>query len=99
MPKIILELNYSIYPEKRDEYLEIAKKMTDIIQSTSTKNYSIYENKKGSNNFSEVYLCETEAEFEAIDDNENDEVTALTDKLFADFIVDKKVIYSTKYEL
>ncbi|MBN8571266.1 MAG: hypothetical protein J0M18_16715 [Ignavibacteria bacterium] len=99
MPKIILELNYSIYPEKRDEYLEIAKKMTEIIRSTSTKNYSIYENKKGSNNFSEIYLCESEIEFEAIDDNENDEVTALTDKLFQSFIVDKKVTYSTKYEL
>lgn len=99
MPKIILELNYSIYPEKRDEYLEIAKKMTEIIQSTSTKNYSIYENKKSSNNFSEIYLCESEIEFEAIDDNENDEVTALTDQLFQSFIVDKKVTYSTKYEL
>jgi L-rhamnose mutarotase len=98
MPKIILELNYSIYPEKRDEYLEIAKKMTEIIQS-SAKNYSIYENKKGSNHFSEIYLCESEAEFEAIDDNENDEVTALTDQLFQSFIVDKKVTYSTKYEL
>ncbi len=99
MPKIILELNYSIYPEKREEYLEIAKKMTEIIQSTSTKNYSIYENKKVSNNFSEIYLCASEIEFEAIDDNENDEVTALTDKLFQSFIVDKKVTYSTKYEL
>lgn len=98
MPKIILELNYSIYPEKRDEYLEIAKKMTEIIQS-SAKNYSIYENKKGSNNFSEIYLCESEVEFDAIDDNENDEVTALTDRLFQSFIVDKKVTYSTKYEL
>lgn len=98
MPKIILELNYSIYPEKRDEYLQIAKKMTELVQSSS-KNYSIYENKKGSNNFSEIYLCENEVEFEAIDDNENDEVTALTDKLFQSIIVDKKVTYSTKYEL
>ena len=98
MPKIILELNYSIYPEKREGYLEIANKMRDIIKSSS-KNYSIYENKKDSNNFSEVYLCESEAEFDAIDDMENDEVTALTDKLFGEYIVDKKVTYSTKYEV
>ncbi|MBS1515585.1 MAG: hypothetical protein JSS63_11155 [Bacteroidetes bacterium] len=99
MPKVILELNYSIYPEKRDEYLGIADKMRGIIQSQSTKNYSIYENKKGSNNFSEIYICESELEYDAIDDFENDEVTALTDKLFQSIIVDKKVTYSTKYEL
>jgi len=99
MPKIILELNYSVYPEKRDDYLEIAKKMTDIIRSSSSKNYSVYENKKGSNNFSEIYICESEAEFESIDDNDNDEVTELTDKLFQSIIVDKKVTYSTKYEI
>jgi len=98
MSKIILELNYSIYPEKREGYLEIANKMREIIKGAS-KNYSIYENKKDSNNFSEVYLCESEIEFEAIDDMENDEVTALTDKLFAEYIVDKKVTYSTKYEV
>lgn len=99
MPKIILELNYSVYPEKRDDYLEIARKMTDIIRSSSSKNYSVYENKKGSNNFSEIYICESEIEFESIDDNDNDEVTALTDTLFQSFIVDRKVTYSTKYEI
>lgn len=99
MPKIILELNYSVYPEKRDDYIEIARKMTDIIRSSSSKNYSVYENKKGSNNFSEIYICESEIEFESIDDNDNDEVTALTDTLFQSFIVDRKVTYSTKYEI
>lgn len=98
MPKIILELNYSVYPEKRDDYLGIAKKMTDIIRSAG-KNYSVYENKKGSNSFSEIYLFESEEEYETLDDNENDEITALTDTLFQSFIVDKKVNYSTKYEL
>jgi hypothetical protein len=97
MSKIIFEINYSINPAKRNEYLELAEKLTNHIKNDLGKAYGIYENKKGSNNFSEVYVCQNEEEYENIEDDNDDSVMELTEKLYKDIITDGKVTYSTKY--
>ncbi len=99
MSKIIFEINYNIYPEKRDEYLNTISELRQNIIETTNSNYSVYENKKNPNNFTELYICENEEEFESMEDNQSDESVELTQKLFDDFIKDKKVSYSTKYEV
>lgn len=95
MSKIIFEINYNINPAKRNEYLELAEKLKDVIKNTLGKDYDIYENKKGSNNFSEIYVCKDEEEYENIEDNNDESVMELTDKLYS--ITDGKVSYITKY--
>ncbi len=99
MGKIIFEINYNIHPEKRDEYLQTIQALKKNILENSNINYSVFENKKNKNNFSEIYVCENEEEFDSIEDNQSDDSIKLTQKLFDDFIKDKKVIYSTKYEI
>lgn len=95
MSKIIFEINYNINPAKRNEYLELAEKLKDVIKNNLGKDYDIYENKKGSNNFSEIYVCKDEEEYENIEDNNDESVMELTDKLYS--ITDGKVTYITKY--
>ncbi len=95
MSKIIFEINYNINPAKRNEYLELAEKLKDVIKNNLGKDYDIYENKKGSNNFSEIYVCKDEEEYENIEDNNDESVMDLTDKLYS--ITDGKVSYITKY--
>jgi len=95
MSKIIFEINYNIKPDKRSEFLEIAGKLKDVIKNNLGKDYDIYENKKDSNNFSEVYICQDEEEYENIEDNNDESVMELTDKLYS--ITDGKVSYITKY--
>lgn len=99
MPKIIFEINYNIYPEKRDQYLSTISDLKKNINGTSNGNYSVFENKKIKNNFTEMYICENEDEFDALEDNQSEETIELTQKLFNDFIMDNKVNYTTKYEV
>lgn len=99
MSKIIFEINYNIIPEKREEYLRTITDLRNNIKETSNNNYSVFENKKSPNNFTEMYVCESEEEFDTIEDNQSEETMELTQKLFNDFIKDKKVNYATKYEV
>lgn len=99
MSKIIFEINYNIYPDKREEYLQTIGELKRNIVEISNNNYSVYENKRNSNNFTEMFICESEEEFDAIEDNQDEESMELTQKLFEDFIIDKKVNYTTKYEV
>ena len=97
MSKIVFEINYNINPEKRSEFLSLAEKLTNHINNELGKDYGIYENKKGSNNFSEIYICKDEEEYENIEDNNDDTVMEITEKLYKDIITDGKATYSTKY--
>ncbi len=99
MAKIIFEINYNIDPKKRKEYLSTISELRKDIHQTSKNNYSVYENKKTPNNFTEMYICESEEEFDEIEDNQSEETIELTQKLFNEFIKDNKVNYSTKYEV
>ncbi|MEO8209318.1 MAG: hypothetical protein ABI840_02065 [bacterium] len=99
MSKIIFEINYNIHPDKRDDYLSTINELRRSITETSNNNYSVYENKKNQNNFTEMYICENEEEFDAIEDNQSDETMELTQRLFDNFIKDNKVSYFTKYEV
>jgi L-rhamnose mutarotase len=99
MPKIIFEINYNIHPEKRNDYLQTMGELRKNITETTKSNYSVFENKKSRNNFSEIYICENEEEFDELEDNQSEVSVELTQKLFDDFIVDRKVTYTTKYEI
>jgi quinol monooxygenase YgiN len=99
MSKIIFEINYDIHPEKRDDYLNTIKELKGKIRENSNKNYSVYENKKLTNNFSEIFVCESLDEYESIEDNQDDVTIELTEKLYKDFIKNKKVSYTTMYEI
>jgi hypothetical protein len=99
MPKIIFEVNYSIVPEKRGEYLETIDKLKSLIRENTTPEYYVMENKKISNNFSEFYMFDSEEEFESMEDNQDDETNELIEKLFNDYIVYNKVNYITRQEV
>lgn len=99
MAKIIFEINYNIYPEKRSDYLKTIGELKQNILSSSDSEYSVYENNKTKNNFSEIFVFENEEKFDAMEDNQSEESMMLTQKLFDDFIVDRKVTYSTKHEV
>jgi L-rhamnose mutarotase len=99
MSKIIFEINYNVYPEKRDEYLNTINELRKNISQNTSTNYSVFEDKKRPNNFTEIYYCDNEEEFENLEDNQDDETMSLTQRLFDEFIIDKKVSYATKYEV
>jgi len=99
MPKIIFEINYNIHPGKREEYFGIMDELKKQISESTGSDYSVYENKKDSNNFSEIYICRNEEEYDSLEDNQNEETMQLTQRLFEEFIKDRKVTYITKFEI
>ncbi|HRE42147.1 MAG TPA: hypothetical protein PLG90_12535 [Ignavibacteria bacterium] len=97
MSKVIFEVNYHIKPEKRNEYFGIIEEIKKLNSSTGI-DYSVYENKKNSNNFSEIYVCNSEEEFDTLEDKQGDAILDLNDKINS-LLSDAKVSYSTKYEI
>ena len=99
MSRIIFEINYDVVPEKRDEYLSVIKELQEHIRNNAHKNYLVVEDKNRKNNFTEIYICEDENEYENLEDNTDDRVFELTNRLFSELVTDKKAKYSTHYEI
>lgn len=99
MPRILFEVNYNIYPEKRSDYLVLIEEMKQEMRTDSVENYYIFEDKKRKNNFSEVTIFKTEEDFENFDDNQSERLSDLTAKLMEEYVVDKKANYSIKFEV
>jgi len=99
MSKIIFEINYSVFPEKRDEYLETIAELKSLIKEKTNSDYFVMENRKVSNNFSELYIFDSEEEFDNMEDNQDEKTSELIEKIFDEFVVNKKLNYSTKDEI
>ncbi len=99
MSKIIFEINYSVYPEKRDDYLESIEELKSLIKENTSSDYLVLENRKISNNFSELYIFDSEEEFDNMEDNQDERTSELIEKIFNLFVVNQKLNYSTKDEI
>ncbi|RPI18544.1 MAG: hypothetical protein EHM58_05040 [Ignavibacteriae bacterium] len=99
MSKIIFQINYDILPEKREDYLTAIKELKSHINSNADKTYFVVEDKNKENNFTEMYICNNETEYENIENNMDDAVFELTNRMFNDYIIDKKAKYTTLFEI
>ena len=97
MPKVILQISYDIVPERRDEYLALAREMKTYFEGTDHKNYAIYEQKGKKNSFVEEFVCASMEEFEALEDNMTEKGELLVERLNA-FLKDGKAKYTTLIE-
>jgi len=99
MSKIIFEINYNVYPEKRDDYLESIEELKSLIKENTSSDYLVLENRKISNNFSELYIFDSEEDFDNMEDNQDERTNELIEKIFNLFVVNQKLNYSTKDEI
>ena len=81
MAKIIFTISYEIKPEKREEYLSLAKDMKSHLNDSKGKNYNIYEQKNRKNNFSEVFVCSSMEEFDQLEDDQDEKTEQLVGRL------------------
>ena len=99
MNRILFQINYDVYPEKRDEFLADIKELESYMKSNTSHNYMVVEDKTKKNCFTEVYILKDEAEFEGLEDEMDDTVYGLTTKILSQYVVDGKTRYSTLYEI
>jgi len=98
MPKVILQISYDIIPERREDYIVLAKEMKSYFTGTEQKNYSIYEQKGKKNSFVEEFVCGSMEEFESLEDNMTEGGEKLVERLNG-FLKGGKAKYATLIEV
>lgn len=99
MGRILFQINYDIYPDKREEYIKTIKEFENYLHTHTKHNYLVVEDKKNRNNFTEIYILRDETEYEGLEDEMDDTIYALTTKILSQFVVNGKAKYSTFYEI
>ena len=99
MNRILFQINYDVYPEKRDEYIATMKELETYLKDSRNHNYIVVEDKIRKNNFTEIYICSDEAEFEELEDEMDETIYGLTTKILKDYVVDGQTKYSTFYDI
>ena len=97
MAKVILQIAYEIDPDRRSEYEQLAGEMKRHFAQTQKKNYSIYEQKGKKNAFVEQFVCSSEEEYEALEDDLDEKSEDLVNRLEG-LLKDKKARYVTLIE-
>jgi hypothetical protein len=91
MSKVILTLSYEVLAEKREKYLEFMKEMKEYILKKNNCEYSLFEQISKKNLFSEIYSFQNKETYDGFDEDEDDQMEILLDKLNSEFIKDRKI--------
>lgn len=81
MAKVILQISYEIEPDRREEYDQLAREMKQHFTLVRKKNYAIYEQKGKKNAFVEQFVCESQEEYEALEDDLDEKSEDMVNRL------------------
>ncbi len=98
MSKVIFSIRYNVFPERRQEYLDVVRELKNIVKAEGLESYSVYEQKNKSNNFEEIYVFQSPEAFENFDDNQDERIDLLMTKL-SDMIKEQSTQYTTLSEV
>lgn len=96
---ILFEIKYSIYEEKRSDYLKLLEKIKAYYAKDGIERYIVFEDSKKINEFTEIFLFSSESDFEKFEENATDEINDMLSMLVSEMVVDKKIKYRTKREV
>lgn len=97
MSKVMFTISYEINPDKRDEYIALSKRMKEHLSQANGKNYAIYEQKGKKNSFTEVFVCNSQEEYDQLEDQ--DEITTGLVGQLESMLALGKMKYTTLVEL
>lgn len=98
MGKVIFSIRYNVFPERREEYLDVVRELKNLVKADGLENYSVFEQKNKPNNFEEVYIFKSQEAFESFDDNQDERIDILMTKL-SDMIKEQSTQYTTLFEV
>ncbi|MBU1098570.1 MAG: hypothetical protein CVV23_04010 [Ignavibacteriae bacterium HGW-Ignavibacteriae-2] len=98
MSKVLFSIKYEIIPDKRENYLDLIRELKTLIKADGLESYSVFELKGKANHFEELYVFESREAYEEFDDDPNERVNILMNKL-TDMIVQQSTQYSTLFEI
>ncbi|MBM4165506.1 MAG: hypothetical protein FJ218_01050 [Ignavibacteria bacterium] len=97
MAKIIFTITYDIVPAARPAYLSLVEEMKLYFLNVQKRNYNVYEKKGKKNTFTEIFLCESEEEFETLEDTMDEQWQELLRRV-QEYVLEGKTQYSTYIE-
>lgn len=98
MPRVLFTISYSIKPDQRSNYLTWIADMKNHLVNVGKKNYSVFEAKGKKNQFTEIYVFNSEEEYDALDESQDEHTQELLTKL--ESCVDAEGMkYSTAIEI
>ena len=98
MGKVLFTIQYEILPDKREDYLDVVRELKSLVKTEGLETYSVFELKGKPNVFTEAYVFENNQAFEDFDDDEDERVDILMNKL-SDLIKEHSTQYSTLFEV
>ena len=72
MANILVTIEYSVEPAKREAYLEHAHAMREHAREALSLDYQIYEDLDHPGAFTEVFRCASLEEYESLDERQDD---------------------------
>ena len=98
MGKTLFTIKYDVIPEKREVYLDVARELKELMKAEGLEAYSVFEQKNKKNRFEEVYLFSSKEAFEEFDEDPNERIDMLMNKL-SELIVQHSTHYDVMYEV
>ncbi|NNG26060.1 MAG: hypothetical protein HKM87_00930 [Ignavibacteriaceae bacterium] len=92
MSKVIFSIQYELSAGRKDEYIGTIRELKTLLQAEGLEDYSVFEVKGKPNHFQEQYKFISDEAFEEFDDNNDERINILINK-----INDLAVEHSTKY--
>ncbi len=90
-------ISYTIKPERRNNYLTLIAEIKNHIVNIGKNNYTVFEAKGKKNQFTELYIFNSEGEFDALDDSQDPQTQELLGRL--ESFVEGSMKYTTALEV
>ena len=81
MSKVIFTIQYELNENKKEEFLNVVKELKNLLNADGLEDYSVFKVKGKQNQYQEQYTFESEEAFDAFDDNDDERINILINKL------------------
>ncbi len=98
MSKVIFTVQYEINPQKREDFLVAVRELKSLMKADGLESYSVFEVKGKINHFEEFFVFSSKDNFDNYDDNENERIGILLNKV-EEMKIPNTTKYNTLYEL
>ena len=81
MSKVIFTIQYELKEENKGEFLNVVNELKNLLNADGLEDYSVFRVKGKQNQYQEQYTFSSEEAFDAFDDNNDERINILIDKL------------------
>ena len=94
MSKVIFTIQYELRDGQEDQYTSVINELKNLLNADGLEDYSVFKIKGKKNHYQEQYTFSSEEAFEAFDDDNDERINILINKL-SDLTVDHTSKYIT----